>query len=376
VDFSWPAEADDVYARIAGDPAGWTVAADGHFYAPEQWRRCGDAGLLGLSVPVRYGGRGYGFLTTARAAEAFGLVCADFGLVFASMAHLFACAMPIAEFGCQPLAARILPRLSSGEWVGANAITEETAGSDVTAIQTRAVPDGDGYRITGTKVFVTNGPNADVFVVYARTDPAAGHLGLTAFVVERGSAGLSVGRPLDKSVLTSCPASTVTLVDCFVPARCRLGREGQGAMIFQAAMRWERTCLFAAYLGQMSRVLDSCVRHARQRRQFGRRIGSNQAVSHRLAQLRLRLEAARLLLCRACWRLDRGEAARMDTAMAKLAVSETAVELSLAAVHLFGARGVLVETGIERELRNALPSTIFSGTSEMQLELIAQEMGL
>lgn len=376
MDFTWPSETAEAYTRVVTGTDGWAETAEGDFYSRAQWRRCADLGLLGLSVPVQYGGQGFGFLGAARTAEAFGLACTDFGLVFGALAHLFACAMPIVEYGTPSLAARVLPRLTSGEWIGANAITEDAAGSDVHAVETRAVRDNAGYRITGVKSFVTNGPCADVFVVYARTDPALGHLGLTAFVLERGTPGLTVGQPFDKLVLRSCPASTVTLTDCWVPVECRLGREGQGSAIFQASMRWERTCLFAAYVGQMSRLLDRCVRHATGRRQFGRRIGTNQAVSHRLAELRLRMEAASLLLYRACWRLDRGEAARVDTAMAKLAVSEVAVELSLAAVRLFGGAGVLVGAGIERELRNALPSTIFSGTSEMQLEQIAKEMGL
>jgi alkylation response protein AidB-like acyl-CoA dehydrogenase len=376
MDFAWPTDAQQTYDRILAELAGWADTPAGEFFSRTQWLRCGELGLLGLSVPVAVGGGGFGFSAAARAAEAFGLGCADFGLVFGALAHLFACAMPIVEYGTPSVAARTLPRLTSGAWIGANAVTEDAAGSDVSAVETRAVRDGAGYRITGTKSFVTNGPLADVFVLYARTDPALGHLGLSGFVVERDTPGLVAGPAFDKLGLRSCPAGTLTLTDCWVPEQCRLGREGQGAAIFQASMRWERSCLFAAYLGQMSRVLDRCVRHARERRQFGRRIGSNQAVSHLLAELRVRLDAAGLLLYRSCWLLDQGRPARAETAMAKLAVSEAAVDLSLAAVRIFGGRGVLVETGIEQELRNALPSTIFSGTSEMQLEQIAKEMGL
>ncbi|MCG5214614.1 acyl-CoA dehydrogenase family protein [Streptosporangium soli] len=375
MDFTWPAETAETFARIATATRSWP-ADETLSPGRERWRACGELGLLGLSVPQKYGGQGHGFVTTARAAEAFGLGYPDFGLVFSAMAHLLACAMPIAEYADPAVCEHVLPKLCSGRWRGANAITEDTAGSDATAVRTSAVRDGDGYRISGTKTFVSNGPDADVFVVYARTDPALGHLGLTAFVVERGVEGLTVGEPFGKLGLESCPASSLTLADCWVPGRARLGREGQGAAVFQGSMRWERTCLFAAYLGQLTRVLDRCVRHARQRRQFGRRIGANQAVSHRLAELHLRLEAARLLLYRACWRLDQGEQATSEVAMAKLAVSQSAVEITLAAVHLFGGEGVRCDGGIERELRNAVPSTIFSGTSEMQLEQIAAGLGL
>lgn len=375
MDFGWSSEQQEAHRRIVTETAAWPQA-DGGFFTREQWERCATLGLVGLSVPTRYGGGGQGFLDTAGVVEAFGRGCRDMGLVFGSMAHLFACAMPIAEHGGDALRERVLPRLCSGEWIGANAITEESAGSDVTAVTARAERDGDGYRISGTKTFVSNGPVADVFVVYASTDPSFGHLGLSAFAVERTTPGLTVGVPFAKVGLDSCPASTVTLDGCRVGAAARLGREGQGAAIFQDSMRWERTCLFAAYLGQTDRLIERCVVHARSRRQFGRPIGTNQSISHRIAGMRVRLEAARLLLWQACWRLDRGERAVLDTAMAKLAASEGAVDTALHALRIFGGAGVQADSGIERELRDALPSTIFSGTSEIQLEQIAKEMGL
>jgi alkylation response protein AidB-like acyl-CoA dehydrogenase len=298
------------------------------------------------------------------------------GLVFASMAHLFACAMPIAESADESIRLEILPQLCSGELIGANAITEQAAGSDVTRLATRAERVSDDYVITGEKTFVSNGPVADVFVVYATSQPGLGYLGLNAFVVDRGTPGLVVGEPFGKLGLGRCPASTLRLDGCVVPAARRLGRDGQGAAIFQAAMRWERTCLFAAYVGRIERLLDRCVDHARHRQQFGRPIGANQAISHRIARMWMRLEAARLLLWQACWRLDQAEPAVAEVAMAKLAISEGAVNSALEAVQIFGADGVRADGDVGRELRDAVPSTIFSGTSEMQLELIARELGL
>jgi alkylation response protein AidB-like acyl-CoA dehydrogenase len=161
-----------------------------------------------------------------------------------------------------------------------------------------------------------------------------------------------------------------------VPASRRLGQEGQGAAIFQSSMRWERTCMFAAYVGRAERLVDRCLDQARQRHQFGRPIAANQAVSHRIARMRMRLEAARMLLWQACWRLDQGEPAILEVAMAKLAASEGVVESARDAVQLFGGAGIRADAGIGRELRDAVPSTIFSGTSEMQLEMIARELGL
>src|SRR6185437_1668358 len=173
-----------------------------------------------------------------------------------------------------------------------------------------------------------------------------------------------------------CPASLLMLDNCPVPADRMLGRDGQGAAIFQASMRWERTCLFAAYLGQSARLLARCSSHARERWQFGAPIGANQAVAHRIARMWLRLTAARALLEAACARLDRGEHAVAEVAMAKLAISENAVRTAHDALRIFGGTGVLVSGDVERELRDALPCTTFSGTSEMQLEQIAKELGL
>ncbi|CAL9564386.1 L-prolyl-[peptidyl-carrier protein] dehydrogenase [Actinosynnema sp. ALI-1.44] len=366
MDFGW--DADDDVERVRA--RSWPAAG-----REELWALCGREGLLGLSVPVEFGGSGRGFLDTARVAEAFGGGCADLGVVFSALAHLFACAMPIAEHGDDRVRKRVLPLLASGEWVGANAITEADAGSDVTALRSTARLDGDHYVLDGVKSFVSNGPVADVFVVYASTEPAFGHLGVSAFVVERGTPGLVVEPAFAKSVLSSCPAGEVRMAGCRVPVGNVLGVEGQGAAIFQASMRWERTCLFAAYLGQAGRLLDRCVEHARTRRQFGRPIGANQAVSHAVARLRSRWEAARLLLWRACWRLDRGERAAWEVASAKLAVSEVAVDAALLTMRVTGGAGVRDER-VSADLLDAVAATTFSGTSEMQLEQMAKELGL
>lgn len=375
MDFSWP-EADQArYDEIYAGTSAWPAPPAG-FFTAQEWKMCASLGLTGLSVPRRHGGDGHGFLSTARAAEAFGRGAPDMGLVFGVLAHLFACAVPIAEHGGEDLRHDVLPRLCSGEWTGANAITEEQAGSDVTRLAARAQRHGDAYVLTGEKSFVSNGPVADVLLVYATSQPELGYLGVSAFVVDRDTPGLVIGEPFAKLGLDRCPASTIRLEDCEVPASRRLGQEGQGAAIFQSSMRWERTCMFAAYVGRAERLVDRCLDQARQRHQFGRPIAANQAVSHRIARMRMRLEAARMLLWQACWRLDQGEPAILEVAMAKLAASEGVVESARDAVQLFGGAGIRADAGIGRELRDAVPSTIFSGTSEMQLEMIARELGL
>jgi len=342
----------------------------------EEWSFCGQFGLLGLCVPKCYGGSGFDALTTARLIEAFGRGCEDMGLVFSVSAHLFACAMPIVEYGSEELKETILPRLCSGEWVGANAITEKEAGSDVFALRTQAVRDNECYSLTGVKSYVTNGPIADATIVYASTNPNHGYLGITAFVVEKNTPGLFIGEPFCKMGLTTTPASLMYLEKCCVPINNKLGNEGQGAQIFKRSMQWERACLFAAYIGMMERQLERTIAYARERRQFGKAISQNQAISHRIADMKLRLEAARLLIYRTCWLFDQGKESALNVSMSKLAVSEAAIQSSLDTIQIHGAVGFAAEAGIERMLRDAIPSTIFSGTSEIQRDIIAKELGL
>jgi alkylation response protein AidB-like acyl-CoA dehydrogenase len=346
------------------------------YFSQQEWRLCGELGLLGACVPEAYGGRGHDALTVARIVEGFARGCSDTGLVFAACAHLFAVAMPVAEHGSDELKARVLPRLVTGEWVGANAITETEAGSDVFALQTKAIRDGDTYMLTGAKSFVTNGPVGDCFLVYASTEPAHGYLGITTFVVEGDAPGLTRGKHFDKIGLTGAPVCEISLEECRVPASNRLGEDGEGAAIFQSSMSWERACLFAQYLGVMDRQLEEVVAHAKVRRQFGKALGRHQAVAHRAADMKLRLDAARLLLHRACWMKSQGIECAVEISLAKLAISEAAVQSGLDAIHIFGGLGIKTESDVATALQDAIPSTIFSGTSEIQRDLIARGLGL
>ena len=381
MDFSWSGEEGALYERclaFATEKLNQSVVArDGrHEFGVAEWSLCGEFGLTGLCVPAQYGGTGLGTLSTAHVFAAFGRGCEDTGLAFSVAAHLFACSMPIVEHGTEELKARTLGKLSRGEWIGANAITEPDAGSDVYAIKTRAERDGDDYVLNGTKSYVTNGPVADLLIVYASTQPNFGYMGLSAFVVDAKTTGLVIGKPFDKIGLTTSPTCSVYFDSCRVPAGNRLAEEGQGAFVFESSMVWERACLFAIYLGQMERQLDVTVRHVQERRQSGKKIGAYQAVSHRIADMKLRLESARLLLYRACWLRDQGRDATLEIALSKLAISEAAVSSALDAIQLHGGTGTIRDAGIERALRDAVPSTIFSGTSEIQRNLIATRLGL
>jgi alkylation response protein AidB-like acyl-CoA dehydrogenase len=380
MDFAWSQAERELYegalAFARSLEADGTPTGDASPFPRDRWRRCGEFGLLGLSAPADLGGAGFGALMTARILEAFGRGCKDGGLLFSASAHLFACTMPISEYADAELKRSLVPRLARGELIGANAITEAEAGSDVAALKTTAMRAGDDYVLDGSKSYVTNGPVADVFLVYAATEAKRGFFGLTAFVVDRATPGLVVGRPFRKVGLHSASTGELYLESCRVPASRRLGEEGQGMPIFQASMSWERACLFATYLGAMERDLDLAVAFARERCQFGRPIGKNQAIAHRIADMKLRFEAARLLLYRACWLKDRGDASTLDISLAKLAVSEAAVQSGLDLIQICGSVGISHESGIAVSLLDALPGRIFSGTSEIQRDLVSRELGL
>lgn len=340
-----------------------------------RWAIAAEIGLTGLCLPAESGGSGLGALDTALCLEAFGRACPDTGLAFGVAAHLLACGVPIRDFAVEPVRSLLLSQLAAGTAIAANAITEEEAGSDISLMAMIARKEGDDYVLDGEKSFVSNGPVANVVVTYGVSDSTAGHLGVSAFAVPTDLPGITLSGAYQKMGLHGCQAGRVRFRNCRVPEEYLLGEEGQGSVIFQHSMTWERACLFAIYVGLMDRQLDLCLERAKIRRQFGRRIGQFQAVSHRIARMRQRLEGARLLLYRACWAVDGGDADETTVGLAKAAVSQAAVANSLDSVQIFGGAGYLSGV-IEQQLRDCVPSTIFSGTTEIQYELAALEMGL
>ncbi len=381
MEFSWTNEQEEFYTQALSFARtklnnNLLERETSHQFPMEEWHLCGDFGLLGLCVPEEYGGAGLSALTTSHVIEAFGRGCQDGGLVFSTSAHLFACVMPILEHANKEIKKEIVPLLASGKWIGANAITETEAGSDVFALKTKAERQGDEFILTGSKSYVTNGPVADVFVVYATTNPAHGHMGVSGFIVKKDTPGLVIGKPFSKMGLVSSPICQIYLDECRVPIKYKLGTEGQGGAIFKESMLWERACLFAGYVGLMERQLEQAIDYAKDRRQFRKPIGKNQAISHRIVNMKLRLESAKLLLYRACWLMDQGKDAVLDISMAKIAISEAAIQSGLDLIQIYGGNGFMTENQIERGLRDAIPSTIFSGTSEIQRDLIAIRLGL
>jgi alkylation response protein AidB-like acyl-CoA dehydrogenase len=308
--------------------------------------------------------------------EGLGYGATDQGLLFSLNAHLWTNTMPILLYGTEEQKRRYLSRLSSGDWIGANAASEPDAGSDIFAMRTRVVRKGDVYVLNGTKTFVTNAQVADLIVTYATLDPALGPMGITAFLVERDRPGVSVSKKLEKMGLRTSPMGEVIFENCEIPVASRLGREGRGVTIFESSMEWERGCILANYLGVMRRQLERSIAHARARKQFGKPIGKFQSVANLIVNMKIRLDTSRPLVYRIGWLKERGLPAEMEAAVAKLYVSEALVANSQDAMQIFGGYGYMVDQEIERELRDALGSTLYSGTSEIQRNLIARCLGL
>ena len=348
-----------------------------HVFPRDLWHKCGQRRLQGLPVPEALGGGGRDPLSTTVALEALGYGCGDAGLGFSIGAQLATASVPLWKFGTPAQQSRYLKGFCDGSIVGVGALSEPGAGSDAAAIATTARSEGSGFIINGLKRYISDAAVADVIIVYAMTDRDKGfHGGMTAFLVDSKLPGFEVTRTFAMMGMRTAPIGEIALKDVKVPADAVLGGLGGGGTVFQTAMDWERVFLMASQLGMMQRLLDRSVQHARTRKQFGQPIGKFQAVGHRLVDLKIKLEAARLLVYRAATRLERSKTVSLDAAMAKLFASETSVEAALDAIRTFGASGYVVDTELERALRDAVGSTIYSGTSDIQRNIIARWLGM
>lgn len=369
----------DQISRFAVSELNGKAGNDGaeHGFPHAKWRQCGEMRLQGLPVPDELGGAGLDPLSTAIALEALGNGCRDGGLVFSICAHLLACVVPVWKHGTAAQHERYLSRLCNGELIAVNGMTEPGSGSDAFSMQTRAVPQGDGFVINGSKTFSSNGPVADVAVVYASTDPDKGyHGGITAFLIEKGTPGFRSGQQFEKMGLHNCPIGELVFEDVFVPADSVIGHVGNGAAIFSESMDWERACLVAAHVGTIQWLLDQATEYARTRKQGGQTISKFQAVSHRLVDIKVRLEAGRLLTYQAAAGLTRPRTASMNASIAKLFVSESLLTSAIDALRVFGGYGLMTEYGIESIVRDGVAGTIYSGTSDIQRNIIARWLGL
>jgi hypothetical protein len=340
------------------------------------WAKCGEFGIQGLPTPQEYGGLGADPLTTVGALERLGYACQDNGLIFSINAHLWTVVVPLITAGSEEQKQKYLPGLTNGSLIGANAMSEPGSGSDAFSLSTTALRDGDAYVLNGSKTWVTNGPVADLFAVYATVDKSKGVQGVTGFLVEKDTPGMVIGGGIEKMGLRTSPMAEVFFQDCRVPAENRIGEDGAGSFLFTRSMTWERGCILASAVGSMQRILETCIRYANTRKQSGQTIGKFQHVSGRIVDMKVRLETARHMLYHGAWTRSRGKSGFLEAAMVKLHVSDCWVKSCEDAIQIHGGNGYTVEYELERQLRDALGSRIYSGTSEIQKNLIASMLGL
>ncbi|MGH6806670.1 MAG: isovaleryl-CoA dehydrogenase, partial [Ensifer adhaerens] len=336
------------------------------------WREMGDLGLLGITADEAYGGAGMGYLAHCVAMEEISRASASVGLSYGAHSNL--CVNQISRNGNEAQKARYLPKLISGEHVGALAMSEPGAGSDVVSMTLRAEKRGDRYVLNGCKMWITNGPDADVLVVYAKTDPSAGPRGITAFLVEKGFAGFSTGQKLDKLGMRGSNTCELIFRDCEVPAENVLGNEGGGARVLMSGLDYERVVLSAGPLGIMAACLDVVVPYLHERKQFGQAIGEFQLMQGKLADMYVTANAARAYVYAVAGACDRGETTRKDAAGCILYAAEKATALALEAIQALGGNGYTNDYPAGRLLRDAKLYEIGAGTSEIRRMLIGREL--
>ncbi len=341
----------------------------------ESFRKMGDFGLLGLHFPTEYGGEGADVVTTVLAGEALGEAGVDGGLTLAYGAHTFLCGDTLFRNGTEAQRKRYIPRLASGEWIGCMGLSEPDAGSDVASMTTTAEKQGEAYVLNGTKMWITNGPIADVAVVYAKTSPELAHAGISAFIVEKGTPGFSAGRPLTKMGVRSSQTSELVFRDCKIPAQNLLGKEGEGFHYAMQTVEWDRSALLAPIVGVTTYILKKCTDYAKGRIQFGRPIGAFQAIKHKLADIRIFGEAARTLVYRIAWCKDQGRPLNhLEAAITKLFIGDWSLAVTNDAVTLHGGYGYTHEFDVERIFRDTRLAPIGGGTSEIQKMIISKLM--
>ncbi len=329
-------------------------------------------GFMGIPFPKEYGGQGCDNLTYVMAVEELSKVCATTGVILS--AHTSLCASPIYEFGTEEQKKKYLTKLASGEWLGAFGLTEPGAGTDAAGQQTKAVLDCDNYILNVTKIFITNGSYADVYIVMAMTDKSKGTRGISAFIVEKGFPGFSIGKKELKMGIRGSATCELIFEDCIVPKENLLGKEGQGFKIAMKTLDGGRIGIASQALGIAQGAIDETVKYVKERKQFGRSISKFQNTQFQLADMQTRVDASRLLVYRAAASKDAGQPYSVDAAMAKLFAAETAMEVTTKAVQLHGGYGYTRDYPVERMMRDAKITEIYEGTSEVQRMVISANM--
>lgn len=342
------------------------------YFPRELFRRLGEEGFLGITLPEEFGGLGQTYLAQAAVLEEVARVSP--ALALSVGAHSNLCADNLARNGSAAQKERFLPALASGQAIGALALTEPNAGSDAVSLATRAQRVDGGYRLRGSKQFITNGPVADTLIVYAKTAPERGAHGITAFLVPSSTPGFTVSRALDKMGMRGSPTGELAFADCLVPESQRLGSEDDGVAVMMSGLNVERAVLSAIPLGIMAECLELAAGYAREREQFGQKIGQFQLIQEKLANMATRLEAARLLTYRALDAVARDTRRMSPSAMALTFASEASTRVALEAIQILGGYGYMRDYPLERLARDAKLLEIGAGTSEIRRLLVAREL--
>lgn len=343
----------------------------------EIWKKLGQMGLLGLPFPEEYGGQGADVVTCCLAGEALGHAGVDSGHLLALGAHTYLCTDTLYKHGNEAQRKKYVPKLASGEWIGCMGLTEPGAGSDAASLQTTAVKKGDRWILNGSKTFITNAPVANVCVVYATVDKSKKHAGITAFIVEKDFKGFSTGKPFHKMGVRASTTSEVFFEDCEVPEENVLGNIGEGFMYAHQTLEWDRSALLAPFVGGMQFMIEQCARYASERVQFEKPIKSFQAIQHKLADMKVVLEAARLAVYRVASLKDAGYPINhLQASIAKAFVGDWGFKVTSEAVQIFGGYGYIHDYPVERMLRDAKLAQIGGGTSEVQRLIISRLLAL
>jgi isovaleryl-CoA dehydrogenase len=364
----------DTTARWAADRLAPMAAEidETNTFPRQLWPEMGELGLHGITVEEEFGGLGLGYLEHVVAMEEVSRASASVGLSYGAHSNL--CVNQIRRWGTEAQKRKYLPKLISGEHVGSLAMSEAGSGSDVMSMRTQAVKTGDRYVLNGTKFWITNAPSADTLVVYAKTDPEAGSRGCTAFLIERGMKGFSVSRKLDKMGMRGSDTAELVFEDCEVPEENVMGPVGGGAGVLMSGLDYERAVLSAGPLGIMQAALDVVLPYVRERKQFGKPIGSFQLMQAKVADMYVALNSARAYVYAVARACDQGKTTRYDAAGAILLASENAVKVSLEAVQALGGAGYTKEWPVERLVRDAKLYDIGAGTNEIRRFLIGREL--